>query len=100
MVVTVDLFTITAPGCNAEVRRSTLTAANGDTVYGAFTGKGTPTPVPGVISVVETMTITGGTGRFNGATGGFICQRLLSQVTGKTTGSFSGTISSPGSSNP
>jgi hypothetical protein len=73
-----------------------FTAANGDTLSADFTGQATPTPTPGVLSIVETATITGGTGQFAGATGGFTCQRLFNTNTGTTTGSFEGTISSPG----
>jgi hypothetical protein len=47
---------------------------------------------------VETWTITGGTGRFTGAAGSFTVERSLDQTTGVTTGSFEGTISSPGAS--
>lgn len=77
-----------------------FTAANGDTVTADFTGQGTPTSTPGVASIVETATITGGTGRFAGATGSFTLTRLYNIVAGTTTGSFSGTISSPGAGKP
>jgi len=73
-----------------------FTAANGDTVSADFTGQATPTEIPGVLYIEETATITGGTGRFAGATGSFICERLFDTVTGTTVGSFKGTISSPG----
>ena len=87
---TVDLRTMTATGSYQ------FTAANGDRLIATFKGQGKTTPTPGVIAIVETATVTGGTGRFAGATGGFICQRLFNRVTGKTTGSFQGTISVPG----
>jgi hypothetical protein len=48
---------------------------------------------------METATITGGTGRFAGATGSFTTERLFDTVTLTTTGSFEGTISSPGAGN-
>jgi hypothetical protein len=76
-----------------------FTAANGDTLTAGFTGQATPT-APGVLSIVETATITGGTGRFADATGSFTVERLFNQVTGMTTGSFEGTISSPGAGTP
>jgi len=72
-----------------------FTAANGDTVSASFTGYATPTPTPGVLAIVETATITGGTGRFAGATGSFTTERLFNTITLTTTGSFSGTISRP-----
>jgi hypothetical protein len=71
-------------------------AANGDTLTASFSGKATPTSTAGVLSIVETATITGGTGRFAGATGSFTCVRLYNTVTGTTAGSFTGTISAPG----
>jgi hypothetical protein len=71
-------------------------AANGDSLTASFSGKATPTATPGVLSIVETATITGGTGRFAGATGSFTCVRLFNTITGRTSGSFQGTISPPG----
>ena len=73
-----------------------FTAANGDTVYAEFTGVSTPTAIPGVLYIEETATITGGTGRFAGATGIFSVERWYDMVAGTTIGSFEGTISSPG----
>ena len=72
-----------------------FTAANGDTLTAEFTGVATLT-APGVLSTVETATITGGTGRFVGATGSFTAERVFNMATSTTTGSFEGTISSPG----
>lgn len=74
-----------------------FTAANGDTVYGTISGQSTLT-APGVITIVENMSITGGTGRFEGATGSFTGTRLKDLATGETIGVFEGTISSPGAS--
>jgi hypothetical protein len=73
-----------------------FTAANGDTLSADFTGQSMPTETLGVISIVETATITGGTGRFAGATGSFTSERTYDTFIGTTTGSFKGTISSPG----
>jgi hypothetical protein len=95
-------FTLQIPGVVNPVARTAVgtyefTAANGDTVRADFTGQATPTATPGVLSIVETATITGGTGRFAGATGSFTVQRLFDSVASTTVGSFEGTISSPGS---
>ena len=92
-------FTVEIPHVvNAMNRTSAgtyeFTAANGDTLTAGFTGQSTLT-APGVLSIVETATITGGTGRFADATGSFTVERSFNQVTGVTTGSFEGTISSP-----
>ena len=78
----------------------TFTAANGDTLTAGFTGQGTPTTDPVVFSIVETATITGGTGRFADATGSFIVTRSFSFATNLTSGSIEGTISSPGAGKP
>lgn len=69
-----------------------FTAANGDTLTGDFTGVGFPTADPNVLSLVEDVTITGGTGRFAGATGSFQITRSFDFATNLTTGSFEGTI--------
>lgn len=74
----------------------TFTAGNGDKVFADFTGFSRPVE-PGFVFVTETGTITGGTGRFDGASGQFTVMRLVDQLNGQTTGSFEGTISSPGS---
>ena len=97
-------FTVEIPHVvNTTNRTSTgsyeFTAANGDTLTAGFTGQAILTS-PGVLSVVETATITGGTGRFADATGTFTIERLFNQVTGLTTGSFEGTISSPAAGTP
>jgi hypothetical protein len=71
-------------------------AANGDTLTAEFTGISAPA-APGFLYIVETATITGGTGRFAGASGSFVCERLYDIAAGATIGSFRGAISSPGS---
>jgi hypothetical protein len=75
-----------------------LIAANGDSINVTIVGSGEPTPTPDVFSITETWTITGGTGRFAGAQGTAIVERLASGVTFLTSGSFHGTITSPGAS--
>ena len=69
-----------------------FTAANGDTLTADFTGKAMPSATPGVLAIVETATITGGTGRFAGATGSFTTKRLFDTAAGETAGSLEGTI--------
>jgi hypothetical protein len=79
-----------------------LAAASGDVLRGSFVGRGGPSDTPNVLRIVELMTITSGTGRFQGATGTFTLDRLVDQTTlpafASTSGSLTGTISTPGSS--
>jgi len=74
----------------------TFVAANGDTLVAEGTGYSAPVE-PGVVLITEHAVITGGTGRFAGATGSFTVERLFDLVTHETIGSFEGTISTPGS---
>jgi hypothetical protein len=68
----------------------TLIAANGDSTSGTLTGRGTA--ASGVVTIVETATITEGTGRFANATGSFRIDRVANQTTLTSSGSFDGTI--------
>jgi hypothetical protein len=70
-------------------------AANGDSISTTITGSGVAIE-PGLFKIEEVHTITGGTGRFAGAQGSFTVKRLASGVTFLTSGSFDGTITSPG----
>ena len=72
------------------------TAANGDAIYANSVGASEPTATPGVFHITEIQTVTGGTGRFAGARGSFTVDRLVDLNTGETSGSFHGTITSPG----
>ena len=67
-------------------------AANGDSIFTDVEGQGTEPTVDGVSFIVETHTITGGTGRFDGATGSFTVDRVINVFTGVSSGSFDGTI--------
>jgi hypothetical protein len=71
-------------------------AANGDSFDTTIAGSSEPTDTPGVISITEIHTITGGTGRFAGAQGSFTMERMASGITFLTSGSFHGTVTSPG----
>ncbi len=84
--ITVTLATL------AGVGTLTFTAANGDVLAGTVTGQATPTDGGAGVAIVEVVTITGGTGRFAGATGSFTLERALSFVTGVSSGAFAGTI--------
>ena len=85
--VVVDLAT------SSSVGSIVLVAANGDGLSGTFTGQGTAS-APNVAHIIENVTITGGTGRFVGASGTFTIDRTLDQLTGRSSGSLTdGSIS-------
>jgi hypothetical protein len=73
-------------------------AANGDSIDATIIGSGEPVATPDgvVFSITETYTITGGTGRFEGAQGWFRMERVANPVTFLTSGAFYGTITPPG----
>lgn len=85
--------TVSLPA-GTSVGSAELTAANGDIIFTTFVGLGVPTDIPGVNSIVENNTITGGTGRFASAKGSFTVERLVDLNTqpAATFGSFHGTI--------
>lgn len=83
------------PTLFAASASATLVAADSSSLFGAGSGQGTPTENPGVVSIVETYTITGGTGRFAGATGNFTVKRLIDRATLASSGTIIGTIMLP-----
>jgi len=87
----VDLLTLPIESFGSSV----FTAANGGSLFTDMIGLATPTENADVVSIVEVHTITGGTGRFAGATGSFIRKYSLDRVTLVSSGSFDGTIVLP-----
>jgi hypothetical protein len=85
--ITVQVNVLTGHGIGA----ATFTAANGDTLTAIVDGQATPAS-PGVLSIIEAYTITGGTGRFADATGTFMLESILTPATGVSSGTFSGAI--------
>ena len=90
---TVDIPHVVNRANGTAIGSYEFTAANGDMLFADFTGQATPTATPGVLYIEETATITGGTGRFAHATGGFTVERWFDTIAGTTAGSFEGTIS-------
>jgi hypothetical protein len=88
----VDFGTVPPTGAGT----ATFVAANGDRLFAEFAGYSEPV-APGFIRIVEIGIITGGTGRFAGASGSYTSRRLTSLFTNETVGSFEGSISAPGS---
>ena len=93
---TLDDASIVDLATRAGIGTYAFTAANGDTLTADVTGQATLIPGTAIVYIEETATITGGTGRFAGATGIFSVERWYDMVAGTTIGSFEGTISSPG----
>ena len=85
---------LTVPALSAT-NVATFVAADGSSLSAEGTGQGTPTGTPGVISIVETLTIIGGTGRFEGASGNMTIRRLVNRATFESSGSIDGLIILP-----
>jgi hypothetical protein len=69
----------------------TYTAANGDQILAKTAGSIVNLEYP-ILVLREQQTLTGGTGRFVGASGTVVMERTLNLETGATTGSFDGTL--------
>lgn len=70
--------------------RVTIGLRAGDTITGTFSGRADSTATPGTFAVMENFVITGGTGRFVGASGTFTQNGPLSIAAGMAT--FMGVI--------
>jgi hypothetical protein len=71
-----------------------LVAANGDTLFGDVEGVATFMP-PATLLIEESITITGGTGRFEGVTGSLESVRLAdisSPILASSSGAFTGEL--------
>ncbi len=82
-------FTVVSATATAS-GTATWTAANGDQLFTSTTGQAVVT-FP-IAAIVETHTITGGTGRFVEASGTIILERSLNLVTNVSSASITGTI--------
>jgi hypothetical protein len=71
----------------------TLTAANGDKVFGTYGGQALPTDDPTVVSYEDPGVITGGTGRFADAGGTMKTSGLANLATGEYSGTIAGGVS-------
>ena len=83
------------PTLFAASESATLVAADGSSLFAEGSGQGTLTSTPGIVSIVETYTITGGSGRFEGATGNIVVERLVDRATLASSGTIHGTIVLP-----
>lgn len=72
-----------------------LAGIDGDSLLATGVGQAIKDGTPGMFSVVENYTITGGTGRFAGASGTFTVERMVNQATRETSGTMNGQIVLP-----
>ena len=85
---TVNFATASASGT------ATIIAADGSRIIASFTGQAQVGPI---VTIVEQATVTSGTGRFANAAGSFTIHRTYEPATGRTTGTFEGTLQLGGS---
>jgi hypothetical protein len=74
---------------------ATLTAANGDAMTGTYQGQVSGTDDPNVIAYEEELELTGGTGRFAGATGTLQVAGVANLLTLEYGQTLTGTVSRP-----
>jgi len=86
-----EVYIPTSSGTTSAI----LVAADGSSLYADGVGQGTATENPDFVSIVENYSITGGTGRFAGASGSFTVERLIQRSTGISSGTISGSIVLP-----
>lgn len=67
----------------------------GGTIYGVQAGQGRRTSDPAVVAVDSVLTITGGTGRFEGATGTLYANRFVTGSMGINWGTIEGVVVLP-----
>lgn len=98
--ISVSLVRSPLAGCpvpgTTEIYTATLIAANGDTITLEGTGRGCQTS-PTTVAVVDSVTVTGGTGRFEGASGYLTVRSTVNQANATVVITFDGELSSPGS---
>lgn len=77
------------------IETTQFTGSNGDSLQAKGIGQATENRTPGMFNVVQIYTITGGTGRFAGASGTITLNRLMSLMTGATASTFEGYLLMP-----
>jgi hypothetical protein len=79
----------------SEGESAYFAGSNGDSFQAKGLGQSIEDRTPGMYNVIEIYTITGGTGRFSGASGTFTLKRLLSRTMGVASSTFEGYILIP-----
>jgi len=77
------------------VESAEFTGTKGDSIRAEAVGQATENRTPGMLNVVDIYKITGGTGRFTGASGTITLNRLVSVTTGAASSTFEGYILMP-----
>jgi hypothetical protein len=72
-----------------------LIGTNGDGLRAEAVGQATENRTPGMLNIIDIYKITGGTGRFTGASGTITLNRLVSVTTGAASSTFEGYILMP-----
>ena len=93
---TVELSFCARPGGILDDGVGTFVAANGDLLHFTFEGTSTFAP-PFTLTFTSYSLFTGGTGRFDGASGEAVVTGALDVRTGAGDGAWNGTLSSVGS---
>lgn len=70
----------------------TIEAANGDRLWGSYSGSVSATPDPAVAAYHQSMHVEAGTGRFDGASGDIEADGLANLATGAYTQSLDGRL--------
>jgi hypothetical protein len=95
-VVTDDLLLDVRVIPSAVSGATTFMAANGDKIFTQAKATASAPDAKGLIRFAGSLVITGGTGRFHGATGAAVYQGINNAAANLTSFSWSGTIVLPG----
>jgi hypothetical protein len=79
----------------SAIESAHFVGTHGNSIQAKGLGQATQDQSPGIFQVVEIHTITGGTGRFAGASGTLTLKRVVNWATGSTAGTLEGYILIP-----
>jgi hypothetical protein len=79
----------------SSVESAEFTGTKGDSLRAEAVGQAVENRTPGMLNVIDIYKITGGTGRFTGASGTITLYRLVSETTGASSSTFEGYILMP-----
>ncbi len=79
----------------SSIESAEFIGTRGDSIRAEAVGQAVENRTPGMLNVVDIYKITGGTGRFTGASGTITLNRLMSVTTGASSSTFEGYILMP-----